>query len=104
MTPVADDDVTVRPDLRRLRVKTSDSDSSPECTGELERDAVVAPLPRRALRLPARTKHIVDEVLFFKNRSQYNERKREFQSHNKFTNFGKGRYSLRCFVSEVEMI
>ena len=66
MTPVADDDVTVRPDLRRLRVKTSDSDSSPECTGELERDAVVAPLPRRALRLPARTKHIVDEVLFLK--------------------------------------
>ena len=64
MTPVADDDVTVRPDLRLLRVKRSDSDSSPECTGELERDAVVAPLPRRALRLPARTNTLLRRLDF----------------------------------------
>ena len=71
MTPVADDDVTVRPDLRLLRVKRSDSDSSPECTGELERDAVVAPLPRRALRLPARTNILLRrlDLLNLPNRS-----------------------------------
>ena len=57
VAPVVDV-VTVRPDLRRVRVargkRRSDSDSSPDMTGELERDVVVAPLPRLPLRLPAK--------------------------------------------------
>ena len=40
--------------VREVRGKSgSDSDSSPETTGEVERDAVVAPLPRRDFRLAA---------------------------------------------------
>ena len=50
------DDVTVRPDFRLVLVdlgsRRSDSDSSPDKTGELDRDVVVAPLPRRPFRFP----------------------------------------------------
>lgn len=50
-----DVDVPARPDFCLVRVglgrRGSDSDSSPEIIGELERDVVVAPLPRRDFRL-----------------------------------------------------
>jgi hypothetical protein len=50
-----DEDVGARPDFRRVRDDLgrsgSDSDSSPEMTGELDRDVGVPPLPRRDFRL-----------------------------------------------------